>query len=740
MPSRDQADYPNIIQITNKPIVNLKMSTMSKFASTSDLSVNRALCSNLPQAYISTSFYKAEFASFKLRLIRHRNRRYGARTTDITYSPFPPGLFPPKSVSVPHDISFLITTAFCPRILSIDDIMSPVVSINRILTTPTNLDTYDIPTTMIMFGDAAVTLVKERIFSKESRFVAEDTPTNNYLSAPVRETNNRSFAIYFGDAEPISVPNSSFRNLTLMAKENIIPLPHLTCPYHRVINEVTNISASSTVVHTKIPKEQMLITPTNATSRLQNLLESKRRAHPTANYPQKVVPLSGPAVKPRSPTTRQSQSVFDASFKKYRAPIKKNIMNELKVVDARDNKTQLVDNVLGLQIVEDIPIFTRTFLESIMEVEDPIPISYVTRVKLGASLRTKAETITQLLTIENSGLVAEQAISTRDHTNTKILHSPSFASQASVDSSQVSTTESPVVIHELEPVIGVEALQTVRGESVIASPLIQDSTIINAATPPNTSPSRITTRPRALASACDYARMFDASVRSNGGESSKPNPKPNHITLPAIEPQYIPAVNNMQSLQTFRDVARQFDLESPGTETLYGPRNDNDWRDIAKIQVMPTIDELLPGRKTVYMPKKENMFPLARVVDVAFRHYRESSLGHVRDGTADAMMRMVQGVYFPSTTIETSVATYNAYPNTRVEQGHCTEGRFASPAFSLAFTSPGHEYIAQDKVLRGGHLLALLTLSGAEVEVTWLKAAGSWSDRDSHGRISAIGM
>lgn len=738
MPSRDQAAHLNIIQIANKPVVNLKMSTMSKFASASGLSVTRG---NLPRAYINTSFYKTEFASFKLRLIRHRNRRYGARTTDTTYSPSPPGSFPPKSVSIPHDIS-LITTAFCPRILSINDIMSPIVSINRILTTPTNLHTYDIPTTMIVFGDAAVTLVKEKISAKEisskgSVAAEEATPVNNYLSAPVQEANNRSFAIYFGDAEPISVPNSSFRNFTLMAKENIIPLPHLTCPYHRVINGVTNISTSSTVVHTKIPKEQMLTTLTEATSRPQNLSESKPSAPTTANYPQKVVSLSGLAANPRSSTTRQTRSVFEASFKKYRALSKKNVVNDFKVANAGDNKTRSTDNILGFQIVEDIPISTRTFLETITEVDDPLPISSVTGAKSGASLQTEADTITQPSTFENSGLVAEHA---GDRIDATMLHSPS---SASVESSQVSTTESPVVTHKLERVIGVEVLPTAGGESVITSPLIQGYTIINnSTTPVNTNPSRIITRPRVLASACDYARMFDASIRTKGGESVKPNPKPKpkHIIPPTTEPQHIPAVNNMQSLQTVRDVARQFDLESPGTGTLYGPRNDNDWRDIAKIQVMPTIDELLPGRRTVYMPRKEKMFPLARVVDVAFRHYRESSLGRVRDGTANAMMRMVQGVCFPSTTIETSVATYNAYPNTQVERGHCTEGRFASPAFSLAFTSPGHEYIAQDKVLRSGHLLALLTLSGVEVEVTWLKAAGSWSDRDGHGRISAIGM
>lgn len=208
----------------------------------------------------------------------------------------------------------------------------------------------------------------------------------------------------------------------------------------------------------------------------------------------------------------------------------------------------------------------------------------------------------------------------------------------------------------------------------------------------------------------------------------------------ATEPNTLPPINNMQSLKSATTVSRKFDLETPGTGTLLGPRNDNDWRDIAKINVMPTMDELVPGRRTVYMPHKDKMFPLPRVLDVAFRHFREASLGPVRDCTADAMGRMMRGEKFPGTTVEVAGDSYNAYQNARVERFYGTEGRFAATTFTVAFASPGNEFMARESVLRGGHLLALLTMDDNVVHVVWLKATGGWSDRDSRGRISQIGM
>lgn len=683
---------------------------MSKFASTSSLSSTRAFCGEVPQSYINTPLYKAESASFKIHHIRRHYREHGVNTRDIAYSPFPPGLFPPTHVSIPHDPSFLITSAFCPRVLSIDDMILPSVTINRILTTPTTLETYDIAATMLVFGDAAITLVKERISPKKPVAVQEAAMVKNCHSAAVEEITIRSSTINFGDAQPISGSNSRFRNATFMSRENILQLSRLASPYRRVINEATNINTSNIVIQAKKPEEQ-IITPIDVSLRLQNALPSKN--HNPTDFG-KTVSLSRLTIQPRSSTTCQIRSVFDTGFVRgHRAFIEKNTAKAIKV-------TKVVDDI-GPEIVEDVLIAAENPPKAFMEVKTAL-VAGVDR-KPDVSVQSEVQIITRLSPIEAPSLVDKQIAFVSECAEASMPHS---SSQCSVESSQPSAREySP----KNETQMTTDAVGGVKPQPV------RDCTTIN--TKPFT--PKYSIRPKGLASACDYARLFDARARSKGVEPPK-QPELNHTIPPAIEPQHIMAVNDMQSLQTIRDVARQFDLVPPGTGTPLGPRNDNDWRDIAKIQVMPTIDELLPGRKTVYMPRKERMFPLSRVLDLAFRHYRESSLGPVRDCTADAMARIIQGVGFPSTTTQAAGTTYNVYRNVQVEGCHCTEGRFASLSFSLAFTSPGHEYIAQEKVLRGGHLLALLTLTGVEVEVAWLKAVESWSDRDGYGKISSIGM
>lgn len=724
---REQVFDFNIIQIANNSAANPKMS-MYKFTFFSRLSGTRRFCGIVPQSYINTPVYKTDSANFRTRHVGRHYREYGVNATDNTYSPFPPGMFPPTQVSIPHDPSFLITSAFCPRVLSIEDMILPSVSINRILISTATMEKYDIPTTALVFGDAAITLVKKGMSSKKPVVVQEAT-VMNYHPATAKETTTQPFSVRFGDAQPISVPNSRFRNTTTMAKQNVVPLARLTSPYRRVVNETTDINMSNIVIQTKRSEEQTTA-PINVSLRPPNTLESKN--HNPLDFA-KTVSLPRLMIQPKSSTTRRTRSVFDTrGFKKHRALIRKDATKDTKVTEVVDNEyvtSQPANNDIGLEIVKDFPTTTENLPKTATEVKNAPFVVVAIGARSGIAAQSEFQIITRLSPTEDPSLVNKQTAITREFAEPMTLHSPS---QCSVESSQPTP-------RGYSPTDGTR-MNTDAVGGVKFSPVQDCATINTLRCNVETIPlaPKYSIRPKALASACDYASLFDARARSKGVESTKP--EPSHIILPAIEPQYIPAVNDMRSLQAVRDVTRQFDLVPPGTGTLLGPRNDNDWRDITKIQIMPTIDELLPGRKTVYMPRKEKMFPLSRVLDLAFRHYRESSLGPVRDCTADAMARMVQRAGFPSTTIEAAGAAYNVYHNARVEGCHCTEGRFASPAFSLAFTSPGHEHIAQEKVLRGGHLLALLTLSGVEVKVAWLKAVGGWSDRDGYGRISAIGM
>lgn len=741
----------NIIWKTNQLIVDPAMSTMSKLTSASGRFAPNTLLGDPSQSYINTPFYKTEFVCFKA---RHVRRQCGDRAADITFSPFPAGLFPPTRVSIPHDLSFLIASAFCPRVLSIFAITPPTVSINRILTTPANLDTSDTSGTILMFGDAAVTVVKKGISSKGAVAAGGVSLVKDEVPTTVKKTANRPLGIYFGDAPLVSAPHSRFLNTPLTAERRRFLRDRLAAPYRRVINEVIDINTSNIVSRIKTT-EELVMSPVATSSTIQKMLEAQRRTPTIAMDSSKFLPFSRPFVKPKPSTTRQTRSVFYTGFiKAHSSIIRKNVIIAVKVAEAADGEqvtTRQPDHLLRPHVAEDITITQENILETVNELKNAPPVTVLEQ----KSVQAEVQMIPKQLTHRGPCLIVQQCTSVVEDSDPRTL----FCPEAGI--AQVPPVEYLSTIVE-ELVASTEAIATISGQSTVSFLPIANSTLIFAlpavikdrsiiSGPVSTPRDNIgitslaagasviptTTRPRALATACDYARMFDASVESQNGKPPKPEPK--YIALPANEPQRIPAVNDMQSLQTIRHVARQFDLEPPGTESVLGPRNDNDWRDIANIQMMPTIDELLPGRRTVYMPRKEKMFPLSRVVDLAFRHYRESSLGPVRDSTADAMARMVQGVGFPTTTIEVAGTAYNAYPNAQVERCHCTEGRFAAPAFSIAFTSPGHDFIAREKVLRGGHLLALLTLSGAAVEVAWLKAVGGWSDRDGLGRISAIG-
>lgn len=199
-------------------------------------------------------------------------------------------------------------------------------------------------------------------------------------------------------------------------------------------------------------------------------------------------------------------------------------------------------------------------------------------------------------------------------------------------------------------------------------------------------------------------------------------------------------VNDVTTLKSTINVTRVFDLETPGVGTDLGPRNDNDFRDFTRITVLPTMDEIIPGRQTVYMPYKEMMFPLTKVLDVAFRHEREAILGPVRDCVADTMRRIIQGDKFENSTSEAAGRAYGVYTDAWIGNASVSGGRNAKTSFAVSFASPGHEFLKKDTVLKSGHLLAVLTCSGKSFKVIWVTATMDWNDRDIRGRPSKIGM
>lgn len=63
----------------------------------------------------------------------------------------------------------------------------------------------------------------------------------------------------------------------------------------------------------------------------------------------------------------------------------------------------------------------------------------------------------------------------------------------------------------------------------------------------------------------------------------------------------------------------RFTEDGPGELSLDGPRHDNDHADFRRIQILPTVDEILAVNRPIYMPKK-NLNSRNHVKDVTLRH------------------------------------------------------------------------------------------------------------------------
>ncbi|KAF8465537.1 P-loop containing nucleoside triphosphate hydrolase protein [Kalaharituber pfeilii] len=90
-----------------------------------------------------------------------------------------------------------------------------------------------------------------------------------------------------------------------------------------------------------------------------------------------------------------------------------------------------------------------------------------------------------------------------------------------------------------------------------------------------------------------------------------------------------------QPIQFHHRVVSQPDVDFPGHLSLEGPRHDNDHADIAKIEVLPTIDEILSYRNP-FLPQRSLDYPhhcqgISRVLDFQFRLLREDTAGQIRD-------------------------------------------------------------------------------------------------------------
>lgn len=109
-------------------------------------------------------------------------------------------------------------------------------------------------------------------------------------------------------------------------------------------------------------------------------------------------------------------------------------------------------------------------------------------------------------------------------------------------------------------------------------------------------------------------------------------------------------------------------VDQPGSLSIRGPRHDNDFENIADIQILPTIDEIM-GDRAEYLPRSESsswhLQGVAGLLDRQFRLVREDTVGQLRDAAKFELSRMQSSGLRPVAT-KPSAARTHVYHNVRL--------------------------------------------------------------------------
>ncbi|KAL1586429.1 hypothetical protein WHR41_05215 [Cladosporium halotolerans] len=109
-------------------------------------------------------------------------------------------------------------------------------------------------------------------------------------------------------------------------------------------------------------------------------------------------------------------------------------------------------------------------------------------------------------------------------------------------------------------------------------------------------------------------------------------------------------------------------VDQPGSLSIRGPRHDNDFENIADIQILPTIDEIM-GDRAEYLPRSEpsswHLQGVAGLLDRQFRLVREDTVGQLRDAAKFELSRMQSSGLRPVAT-KPSAARTHVYHNVRL--------------------------------------------------------------------------
>lgn len=202
-------------------------------------------------------------------------------------------------------------------------------------------------------------------------------------------------------------------------------------------------------------------------------------------------------------------------------------------------------------------------------------------------------------------------------------------------------------------------------------------------------------------------------------------------------------VNSISSFIGHGYRPRVYDSRIPDADSVHRPRSDNDYTVFKYITAMPTIDEIL-GRPDVYLPQKGTPRSHEQVLDIGFRHLRESVFGAAREAVTRALFALVSGrtdgLGGPG-----NYGDQGIYSEAKVDGISHSEWIRQLVSVNLSFQCLSPKKMDGEARFESGGLVALVSLDkpvgAADVvpRVVFLRTLAGWSDRDGTGRRSRIG-
>lgn len=206
-----------------------------------------------------------------------------------------------------------------------------------------------------------------------------------------------------------------------------------------------------------------------------------------------------------------------------------------------------------------------------------------------------------------------------------------------------------------------------------------------------------------------------------------------NIDKPTTGRSQVPCIPNRLSSQS-RLPNQAFDNDGPGILAELGPRHDNDHVEIERIQILPSMDEILSLRRP-YMPSRHphalHRLPLGfpRLLDINFRQLRYDSVEKVMDCMYHASQRLhtmagraLSPTDYDDRTVTPKGSRYSFFHGVAFEEIMFHERK--GVMFRISFACPPGlrgTRMGTSGHLEDGMLVALVGLDSADLSVTFME-------------------